>query len=118
MLREAGLPVALVTLGTRGDGQILEEVPSPWGTHAILLVTIDGTDHWIDTTASLAKWDFLPTDDRDRVVYVIDEKGLRLTRTPKATPEENRVEQATGSGSATTARRGRCARPGTRGSRR
>src|SRR5262249_4819037 len=35
MLKEAGIPVALATLGIRGDGQVLESVPSPWGTHAI-----------------------------------------------------------------------------------
>ena len=60
MLREAGMQVDLATLGALDDGQVLEAVPSPWGTHAILLVTIDGKEHWIDTTASLAGWDFLP----------------------------------------------------------
>ena len=68
--------VGLATLGVLDDGQVLEAVPSPWGTHAILLVTIDGKDHWIDTTASLAGWDFLPKDDRDRLCYVVDEKGF------------------------------------------
>src|SRR5262249_18836718 len=42
MLKEAGIPVSLVTLGCLDDGQVLADVPSPWGTHAILLVTIDG----------------------------------------------------------------------------
>ncbi len=93
MLREAGIPVGLVTLGVLDDGQVQEDVPSPWGTHAILLVTIDGKEHWIDTTVSLAAWDYLPRDDRDRLTYVVDEKGLRLRRTPKLTPEENRIEQ-------------------------
>src|SRR5207302_923305 len=60
MLREAGVPVALATLGTLDEGQVLEAVPSPWGTHAILLVTLDGKEHWIDTTVSLAGWDHLP----------------------------------------------------------
>jgi tetratricopeptide (TPR) repeat protein len=96
MLREAGVPVALATLGVLDDGQVLEGVPSPWGTHAILLVTLDGKDHWIDTTASLAGWDFLPRDDRDRLCYVVDEKGaLRLVRTPPMTAADNRVEQTT-----------------------
>jgi tetratricopeptide (TPR) repeat protein len=96
MLREAGIRVALATLGAQDDGQVLESVPSPWGTHAILLTTIDGKEHWIDTTAALAGWDFLPRDDRDRVCYVVDEKGnLRLTRTPPMTPESSRVEQTT-----------------------
>jgi tetratricopeptide (TPR) repeat protein/transglutaminase-like putative cysteine protease len=95
MLREAGIPVALVTLGVLDDGQIQEEVPSPWGTHAILVVTIDGNEHWIDTTVSLAAWDYLPKDDRNRLTYVVDDKGLRLVRTPKMTPEENRIEQTT-----------------------
>lgn len=95
MLKEAGVPCALATLGTQGDGQVLEDVPSPWGTHAILLATIDGVDHWIDTTSSLAGWDLLPRDDHDRVCYVTDEKGARLMRTPPLKPEDNRIEQTT-----------------------
>jgi tetratricopeptide (TPR) repeat protein/transglutaminase-like putative cysteine protease len=95
MLREVGVPVALVTLGTRDDGQVVAEVPSPWGTHAILLVSIDGKDHWIDTTASMAPWDFLPRSDRDRMAYVTNEKGIRVLRTPGLTPADNRYEQAT-----------------------
>src|SRR5262249_10227769 len=92
---EAGVPVALATLGALDDGQVLPELPSPWGTHAILLVTIDGKEHWIDTTVSLGAWDYLPRDDRGRQVYVIDEKGLRLLRTPAASPELNRIVQMT-----------------------
>jgi tetratricopeptide (TPR) repeat protein/transglutaminase-like putative cysteine protease len=95
MFREAGIPVGLVTLGARDDGQILEDVPSPWGTHAIVLATIDGKEHWIDTTASLAAWDFLPRDDRDRQVYIVDDKGLTLRRTPKLTADDNRIQQTT-----------------------
>jgi tetratricopeptide (TPR) repeat protein/transglutaminase-like putative cysteine protease len=95
MLRHAGIPVALVTLGTQDDGQIVETVPSPWGSHAILLVTIAGHEHWIDTTISWAPWDYLPRDDRDRLTYVTDEKGLRLKRTPPLSAGDNRVEQTT-----------------------
>ena len=97
MLREAGLKVELVTLGCLDDGMVLEDVPSPWGTHAILLVTIEGKEeHWIDTTASLAGWDFLPHDDRDRLCYLVDEQGnIRLKRTPPLVPEGNRFEQTT-----------------------
>jgi tetratricopeptide (TPR) repeat protein/transglutaminase-like putative cysteine protease len=94
MLHEAGVPVALATLGTLDDGQVLEAVPSPWGTHAILLVTLDGKDHWIDSTATLAGWDFVPREDRDRLCYVVDEKGqLRLVRTPRFSADDNRIEQ-------------------------
>jgi tetratricopeptide (TPR) repeat protein/transglutaminase-like putative cysteine protease len=95
MLRELGIPIALVTLGAQDDGQVLTEVPSPWGTHAILLVTIDGRHHWIDTTSTFAAWDFLPPDDRDRVAYVTDDNGLRLLRTPPLRCEDNRYEQTT-----------------------
>lgn len=95
MLREAGIPVGLATLGVVDDGQVLEAVPSPWGTHAILRVPLDGKDHWIDTTASLAGWDFLPKDDRDRLCYVVNDTGLVLVRTPALTPEENRTDQTT-----------------------
>jgi tetratricopeptide (TPR) repeat protein/transglutaminase-like putative cysteine protease len=95
MMKEAGIPVALATLGALDDGQVLEQVPSPWGTHAILLATIDGKQHWVDTTTSVAGWDFLPNDDRDRLCYVIDDQGLRLVRTPAMTPEGNFIEQTT-----------------------
>jgi tetratricopeptide (TPR) repeat protein/transglutaminase-like putative cysteine protease len=93
MLRAAGLRAGLVTIGTRGDGQVLEAVPSPWGNHALCLVTIDGHEHWIDTTANLIGWDVLPRDDRDRTCYVTDEQGLRVTRTPACTPADNVVVQ-------------------------
>src|SRR5262249_36237167 len=95
MLRAAGIHVSLVTLGVLDDGQVLQEVPSPWGTHAILLVPVNGRNHWIDTTVSNAAWDFLPRDDRGRTVYVTDEKGLRLLRTPAMTYQDNRFEQVT-----------------------
>ena len=70
MLKQLGLPVYLVTLGPVDDGQVLPDVPAPWGTHAILLVKIDGQDHWIDTTVSHAGWDYLPRGHRNRQVYV------------------------------------------------
>jgi tetratricopeptide (TPR) repeat protein/transglutaminase-like putative cysteine protease len=101
MLRDAGIPVSLVTLGTLDDGQVLEQVPSPWGTHAILLVTLDGQEHWIDTTLSVGAWDYLPRDDRDRLCYLIDVPAkpgappCRLVRTPRITRGDNRIEQET-----------------------
>jgi tetratricopeptide (TPR) repeat protein len=96
MLRRVGIKVELATLGTYDDGQIDKNVPSPWGTHAILLATIEGKEHWIDTTAQLAGWDFLPRDDSDRVCYLTDDKGkVRLARTPKLTAMQNRIEQTT-----------------------
>ncbi|HKB39440.1 MAG TPA: DUF3857 domain-containing protein [Gemmataceae bacterium] len=95
MLKHAGIDAALVTLGTRDDGQVLEAVPSPWGTHGILLVALDGKDYWIDTTATLAGWDFLSRNCRDRQCYVLDDKRISLKRTPPLTADENRVEQTT-----------------------
>lgn len=96
MLREVGLKVELATLGTLDDGQVHPDVPSPWGTHAILCVTIDGKPHWIDTTARLAGWDQLPRDDLDRLCYLTDDKGkLRLLRTPAATAAGNRTDLVT-----------------------
>ncbi len=96
MLREAGLQVELASLGTLDDGQVVEAVPSPWATHAILLVTIGKEQHWIDTTSRLAGWDFLPHDDRDRLCYLCDDKGkTRLARTPPLSAESNKIEQTT-----------------------
>src|SRR5439155_15179145 len=46
LCRQAGLQAAVATLGVRGDGQIHEAVPCPWGSHALCVVTIDGQDHW------------------------------------------------------------------------
>ncbi len=83
MLREAGIKVELATLGTFDDGQILDKVPSPWGTHAILLATIDGKEHWVDTTSSLSGWDLLPRDDRDRVCYLVDDAVPRFACTAR-----------------------------------
>jgi tetratricopeptide (TPR) repeat protein/transglutaminase-like putative cysteine protease len=95
MLKAAGLDVAPVTLCVRGDGQIVPEVPSPWGSHAILLVTIGGKRHWIDSTVARAPWDYLSRDSRDRVVYVVDDKDIRLLRTPALTADDSRTEQTT-----------------------
>ena len=95
MLKEIGLPVWLVTLGTVDDGQVLPEVPSPWGSHAILLTKIDGQEYWIDTTVSLAAWDFLPRSDRDRQTYVTHEGELKLMKTPRFTYKDYRIEQTT-----------------------
>jgi tetratricopeptide (TPR) repeat protein len=95
MLREAGVPAWLVTLGAQDDGQVLSEVPSPWGTHAILMVESDGREHWIDTTATNAAWDFLAPESRDRACYLTRGGEIRLARTPAMTCEANRFEQST-----------------------
>ncbi len=91
MLKEAGIRSYLVTLGTRGDGQIDEKLPSPWGTHAILMVPIAGKNYWIDTTLSLAKWDLLHESDTDRIAYAVSDQEIRLLRTPKLQPEDERL---------------------------
>jgi len=95
MLRQAGLPSGFVSLSPKGDGQILDDVPCPWSTHAILYVSIDGKDRWIDTTASYAGWDYLPYSDRDRVAYVVDDTSIRLMKTPPFSPADNRTLTAT-----------------------
>jgi tetratricopeptide (TPR) repeat protein/transglutaminase-like putative cysteine protease len=95
MLREIGLPVWLVTLGTLDDGQVVAEVPSPWGTHAIVMVELDGREHWIDTTVSQAGWDFLPKSDCNRLAYLTKGGAIQLTRTPEFTYEHYRIEQTT-----------------------
>jgi Domain of Unknown Function with PDB structure (DUF3857)/Transglutaminase-like superfamily len=95
LLKEAGIPAGFVSLSPLGDGQVDPEVPSPLTTHAILHVPIDGKDHWIDTTAAHAGWDFLPYTDCDRVAYIVDEKTIRLTRTPKFTADDNRIVTVT-----------------------
>ena len=95
MLKEIGLPVWLVTLGTLDDGQVLESVPSPWGTHAILYVEIDGKGYWIDSTVSQAAWDFLPRGDCNRQVYLTRDGTIKLARTPPFTYKDFRVEQTT-----------------------
>jgi tetratricopeptide (TPR) repeat protein len=95
LLREAGIPVWLATLGTRDDGQVVEKVPSPWGTHAIVLAELDGKQVWIDTTIAQAAWNFLPRADCDRVVYLTRDGKGRLARTPPYTARDHRIEQTT-----------------------
>jgi tetratricopeptide (TPR) repeat protein/transglutaminase-like putative cysteine protease len=95
MLREAGIDVELITLGTLDDGQVVPDVPMPWGTHAILLATIDHRPYWIDTTVTNAPWDFLPRDDRDRIVYATTEGRIRLLRTPPLATADHRYETTT-----------------------
>jgi tetratricopeptide (TPR) repeat protein len=101
MLREAGIPVSLVSLSVRGDGQVQEAVPSPGASHAIVLVRLGGKDHWIDPVYSEAGWDFLPQSDRDVLTYVMDveaavkgENSIKLLRTPALRAEDNRTEVA------------------------
>jgi hypothetical protein len=95
LLKEAGIGSAFVSLSPLGDGQLNPEVPSPLTTHAILVVPIDGKDHWIDTTVVHAGWDLLPYSDCDRIAYTVDDKAIRLTRTPKFTPADNRTNAVT-----------------------
>ncbi len=95
LLRHVGLEAGVVTLGPRGDGQIVESLPSPWGTHALTVVTIDGRDYWIDTTAGRIGWNVLPRDDSDRVCYISTPAGIRVTRTPKSLPSDHRTEMTT-----------------------
>jgi len=95
MLRAAGLDVSLASLGMLDDGQVMPEVPSPWASHAILLVKIDGKDHWVDTTVTHAGWDFLPHVDRNRVVYVTSGGKARILRTPPFTAADNCIDQTT-----------------------
>lgn len=95
MLREIGLDPYLVTLGMVDDGQVIEDVPSPWGTHAILMVPIGKEEHWIDTTVNMAPWDWLPRSDRDRQTYLTRRGEIVLKRTPPYTSDDNRIEQTT-----------------------
>lgn len=95
MLREIGLDPWLATLGLHGDGQVLPEVPSPWGTHGILVVRIGKQEHWIDTTARNAPWNWLPAGDRDRAAYLTRHGQVRLVRTPKLTSPDQLIEQST-----------------------
>ncbi len=95
MARQAGLHAGVATLGVRGDGQVNEAVPCPWGSHALCVIIIDGEDHFVDTTAEMIGWDVLPKDDRDRNCYITDEKTIRLTHTPPLTPADNATVQTT-----------------------
>jgi tetratricopeptide (TPR) repeat protein len=94
LCRQAGLQAGVATLGVRGDGRVNEAVPCPWGSHALCVVTIDGEDHWIDTTAEMIGWDVLPKDDRNRPCYITDQTGLRFARTPALYPADNATVQS------------------------
>ena len=95
LLREAGVETGLATLSTLGFGQLSATTPYPLGNHALVVVSVDGQDHWIDTTVNQGPWDFLPRDDRDRVAYIVNSKKVQVTRTPALSPSDNRLEQTT-----------------------
>jgi tetratricopeptide (TPR) repeat protein/transglutaminase-like putative cysteine protease len=96
MLREAGVKAGVAIISWADSGDIRESFPSPWGNHAIVLTTIAGKEQWIDPVYSHAAWDVVPPEDCDRLCFVMDEKGpVRLVRTPKLRPEQNRIEQTT-----------------------
>ena len=95
MMIHAGLKAELASLGVKGDGQVDEEIPSPWATHALVRVTLPGTDgsgpqnKWIDTTEDLSGWDQLNEMDSDRLCYLVGPQGTcRLERTPAAQPKD------------------------------
>jgi tetratricopeptide (TPR) repeat protein len=96
LLREAGVKAGVAIISWADSGDIRESFPSPWGNHAIVLATIDGAEQWIDPVYSHAAWDVLPPQDCDRLCFVMDESGpVRLVRTPKLRPEQNRAERTT-----------------------
>jgi tetratricopeptide (TPR) repeat protein len=96
LLREAGVKAGVAIISWADSGDIRESFPSPYGNHAIVLATVNGRDQWIDPVDSHAAWDVLPLEDHDRLCYVTDDTGpIRLVRTPKLRPEQNRIEQTT-----------------------
>src|SRR5262249_3774720 len=62
----------------------------------ILLVTLDGREHWVDPTAETEDWDSLPWGDADRVCYVFDGERVSLRRTPPEAPPAGTPPAATG----------------------
>lgn len=97
MMIHAGLKAELASLGVKGDGQVDEDIPSPWATHALVVVRLpesDGSDsgtrtRWIDTTEDLSGWDQLNEMDTDRLCYLVGPKGTcRLERTPAARAQD------------------------------
>ena len=81
-----------------GDGERgREEASFPFRFRVVRVGehTIDGREHWIDTTAQHNGWDVLPRDDRDRACYVTDPNGIRFAHTPKDTPADHKSESVT-----------------------
>lgn len=97
LLKHAGLSAELASLGVKGDGQVDEGIPSPWATHALVLVTLPENEslgtgsqrRWIDTTEDLSGWDQLNELDAGRLCYLVGPKGnCRLERTPEARAQD------------------------------
>jgi hypothetical protein len=93
MLTSAGITAELASLGVKGDGQVDRDIPSPWATHALVMVTVPEGEgdssalktYWIDTTEDLSGWDQLNEMDTNRLCYLVDPKGnCRLATTPTA----------------------------------
>lgn len=93
MLRHAGLPAALAFLNTDEQPQLFDEVPSPGVDHVLVLVELEGQQHWIDPTGSLGAWNVLSPSVCGRRTAVWDGQHIRLLTTPALRPEQNRVEQ-------------------------
>jgi tetratricopeptide (TPR) repeat protein len=94
LLQEAGIPAKIAILGWPDDGAVLENLPSPLGTHAIVMATIDGQERWLDPVMSFGAWNILVREDHDRLCYVMDATSpVQLKRTPPFKPEANRIEQ-------------------------
>ncbi len=86
MLLRAGIATEIASLGVLGDGQVDSRVPSPWASHAVVVATINGRAHWIDTTHDLAAWNHLNEMDCDRQCYLVNAQGVcRLLRSPANT---------------------------------
>lgn len=95
MLREAGVEAEFVFLNTDAEVQVSHEVPSPMAEHVILLVEIDGRQHWIDPTAGMAAWNELRGDLCGRTAFGLKDGRLRLLVTPQRRPEQFKIQQQT-----------------------
>ncbi|MEQ8791971.1 MAG: DUF3857 domain-containing protein [Pirellulaceae bacterium] len=95
MLREAGIEAEFVFLNTDAEVQLSHKTPSPMAEHVILLVEIEGEQHWIDPTAAESTWNQLRGDLRGRKAFAMRGEKLRLLETPPREPRHFKIEQET-----------------------
>lgn len=92
MMRSAGLKAWPVIIGTKDLPEVPKDFPTMLFNHVICAVEIKGEVIFIDPTAETCSFQDLPEDDHDRLVLIIKEDGLVLSRTPIFKSEKNRLE--------------------------
>jgi len=92
MLKEAGIKAWPVIIGTKDLPEIPIGFPTLLFNHVICAFESKDEIIFIDPTAETCSFGDLPDGDQDRFVLLIEDSGLKLTRTPIFDSVKNRLE--------------------------